>query len=255
KKKYPDLLKWFCIETIEVCCSPGTHGPDCLTCLGGSERPCYGNGFCSGDGTRGGDGSCRCKAEYTGQFCLECADGYYTSERNDTHSVCTVCHEACKTCHGSTNKDCKNCQDGWVKDDGSCVDIDECQAEESPCMESQYCVNTEGSFSCKTCDGSCSGCTGEGPDNCKTCTSGYELEDETCTDLNECNFSEKVCLRDNEDCVNTPGSYTCICAEGFEEDDEKCVEVLRTEEAETVEEETEKLTSELKNSVEVHEDL
>lgn len=30
KKKYPDLFKWFCIETIEVCCPAGTYGPDCL---------------------------------------------------------------------------------------------------------------------------------------------------------------------------------------------------------------------------------
>ncbi|KAE8616097.1 hypothetical protein XENTR_v10008716 [Xenopus tropicalis] len=121
KKKYPDLLKWFCIETIKVCCPPGTYGPDCLACLGGSERPCHNNGFCTGDGTRIGDGSCQCKAEYTGQFCLECADGYYSSERNDTHSTCTACNQACQTCNGPSNEDCKECKNGWLKDGGKCV--------------------------------------------------------------------------------------------------------------------------------------
>ncbi|XP_053319270.1 protein disulfide isomerase CRELD2 [Spea bombifrons] len=227
RKKYPDLLKWFCIDTIEVCCPSGTYGPDCLACLGGSERPCHGNGLCSGDGTRSGDGSCRCNVEYTGPFCLECADGYFSSERNDTHSVCTACHPACKTCHGPSNKDCKDCKDGWTKQDESCVDVDECGAEESPCKEDKYCLNTEGSYSCKACDRSCIGCTGEGPENCKNCTSGYVLQDSKCTDINECDGEEKVCLRDNENCTNTPGSYTCSCADGFEDKDGECVEVVK----------------------------
>lgn len=29
KTKYPDLHKWFCIETIKVCCIKGTFGSDC----------------------------------------------------------------------------------------------------------------------------------------------------------------------------------------------------------------------------------
>ncbi|XP_053572603.1 protein disulfide isomerase CRELD2 [Bombina bombina] len=253
KKKYPELLKWFCIETIKVCCPPGTYGPDCLACLGGSERPCHGNGFCSGDGTREGDGSCRCNAEYTGTFCLECADGYYSSERNDTHSVCTECHAACKTCEGPSNEDCKDCKDGWVKEEDTCVDINECAAEESPCKENKYCLNTEGSYSCKACDHSCSGCNGEGPENCKTCSSGYVLEDGKCTDINECSNAEKVCLQDNEECTNTPGSYRCTCVEGFEEKDGQCVEILKT--ANEDDEETETSSSPDNDSVNIHEDL
>ncbi|KAM8973148.1 protein disulfide isomerase CRELD2 [Pelodytes ibericus] len=249
KKKYPELLKWLCIDTIKVCCPPGTYGPDCLACLGGSERPCHGNGFCSGDGTRSGDGSCSCKVEYTGQFCLECADGYYSLEKNNTHSVCTVCNTACKTCHGPSNKDCHDCKDGWSKVEGSCVDNDECAAEKSPCEEDKYCLNTEGSFLCKACDRSCSGCTGEGPENCQNCTSGYVYQDEKCTDINECEEDEEVCLRDNEDCLNTPGSYKCTCAEGYEDKDGECVEVLKTDVTETLIESSEE------NASVVHDDL
>ncbi|KAM4676671.1 protein disulfide isomerase CRELD2 isoform 2-T2 [Discoglossus pictus] len=260
RKKYPELLKWFCIDTIAVCCPPGTYGPDCLACLGGSERPCHGNGFCSGDGTREGDGSCNCRAEYTGQFCLECADGYYSSERNDTHAVCAGCHEACKTCNGPSNKECKDCKAGWIMEEESCVDIDECAGEQSPCREDQYCFNTDGSFSCKACDVSCSGCTGEGPEKCKDCKSGYALEDEKCTDINECNSSEEVCLQDNQECINTPGSFKCACAEGFEDKDGQCVEVLKTDEETTEkgeatsEEEKDTPTNE-QNAVNAHEDL
>ncbi|XP_059703266.1 protein disulfide isomerase CRELD2 [Haemorhous mexicanus] len=235
KKKYPDLFKWFCIETIEVCCPAGTYGPDCLACHGGSERPCHGNGHCDGDGTRGGDGSCSCKKEYTGQFCLDCSSGYFSSLRNETHSVCTACHAACKTCTGSSNKDCQDCKEGWIKnEDGACVDVDECAA--SPCKDHQYCLNTDGSFSCKACDASCVGCTGEGSEKCKTCASGYMKEDEKCTDIDECNLPEKVCTKENQDCVNTSGSYKCACSEGFEDKDGTCVQTVKP--GEEVESET-----------------
>ncbi|XP_058683424.1 cysteine-rich with EGF-like domain protein 2-A [Poecile atricapillus] len=235
KKKYPDLFKWFCIETIEVCCPAGTYGPDCLACRGGSERPCHGNGHCDGDGTRGGDGSCSCKKEYTGQFCLDCSSGYFSSLRNETHSVCTACHAACKTCTGSSNKDCQDCKEGWIKnEDGACVDLDECAS--SPCKDHQYCLNTDGSFSCKACDASCVDCTGEGSEKCKTCSSGYVKEDEKCTDIDECNLPEKVCMNENQDCVNTSGSYKCVCSEGFEDKDGTCVQTVKS--GEEVESET-----------------
>ncbi|KAM9313232.1 protein disulfide isomerase CRELD2 [Gastrophryne carolinensis] len=223
QKKHPDFQKWFCIENLKVCCPPGTFGPDCSACVGGSERPCNGNGFCSGDGTRRGDGTCKCHTEYTGESCLDCADGYYSSERNATHSVCSACHESCKTCDGATSEDCHECRHGWVEKDEGCVDHDECAAEESPCKEDQYCLNTQGSYSCNKCSAGCSGCTGEGPDHCKECASGYTLEDGTCKEINECENSEKVCLGENEECVNTLGSYKCVCADGYEERDGQCV--------------------------------
>ncbi|XP_053111165.1 protein disulfide isomerase CRELD2 isoform X3 [Hemicordylus capensis] len=182
KKKYPDLFKWLCIETIEVCCPSGMYGPDCLACRGGSERPCHGNGRCDGDGTRGGDGSCNCNKEYKGEFCLDCSDGYYNSHKNDTHSVCTACHNSCKTCTGATNADCTDCKEGWIRNEEACVDVNECVAENSPCKTDQYCLNTDGSFSCKVCDLSCLECTGEGPTKCKSCITGYTMEDEKCTE-------------------------------------------------------------------------
>uniref|UniRef100_A0A8C5PDF6 Cysteine rich with EGF like domains 2 n=1 Tax=Leptobrachium leishanense TaxID=445787 RepID=A0A8C5PDF6_9ANUR len=255
KPKHPDLLKWFCIDTIKVCCPSGTYGADCLACMGGSERPCNGNGFCIGDGTRGGEGTCVCKTAYKGPVCLECSDGFYSSERNDTHAVCSVCHEACKTCHGPTNGDCKDCSDGWSKAADSCVDVDECAAEEAPCKEEQHCLNTDGSFTCEACDGSCSGCTGEGPEKCKNCASGYALQEDKCTDINECDAQEKVCVRDNEDCINTPGGYRCSCTNGFEDKDGECVEILKPGEAPQTDSVTMTSSSDDDITAREHEDL
>lgn len=194
KKKHSDLLKWFCIDTIEVCCPSGTYGPDCL-----------------------------------------------------------ACHQACKTCTGATNNDCQICKEGWTKtNEEACVDVDECAVEDPPCKDNEYCLNSEGSYSCKACDQSCTGCTGGGADECKNCTSGYTLQEDTCADINECETGEKLCFRENEDCINTPGSYKCACSEGFEDKDGECTQ----NETEVVEAQPdEELQTEPEDSNNQHEDL
>ncbi|XP_042561693.1 cysteine-rich with EGF-like domain protein 2 isoform X2 [Clupea harengus] len=195
KSKHPDLLKWFCIETIKVCCPNGTFGPDCNDCVGGSERPCHGNGVCNGEGTRGGDGKCSCNHGYKGEFCLDCIDGYFNEQRNDTFSLCTVCPTSCKTCTGPTNKDCDDCKEGWEEDDEeACIDVDECAEDSSTCKEDQFCLNTQGSFSCNACDKVCSGCKGPGPDQCLACSEGFMEEEGICTDMNECDQPEALCV-------------------------------------------------------------
>uniref|UniRef100_G3QYJ3 protein disulfide-isomerase n=1 Tax=Gorilla gorilla gorilla TaxID=9595 RepID=G3QYJ3_GORGO len=271
KSEYPDLFEWFCVKTLKVCCSPGTYGPDCLACQGGSQRPCSGNGHCSGDGSRQGDGSCRCHRGYQGPLCTDCMDGYFSSLRNETHSICTVrtglsdsyppcclslgcwrgvghawirgrnthtqpgyssrvwiaafspaCDESCKTCSGLTNRDCGECEVGWVLDEGAC-DVDECAAEPPPCSAAQFCKNANGSYTCEECDSSCVGCTGEGPGNCKECIPGYARERGQCADVDECSLAEKACAKKDENCYNTPGSYVCVCPDGFEETEDACV--------------------------------
>ncbi|XP_043824512.1 protein disulfide isomerase CRELD2 isoform X2 [Dromiciops gliroides] len=204
KKKHPDLFRWFCVETLEVCCPSGTYGPDCLECPGGSKQPCRGNGYCNGDGSRGGDGRCMCHMGYEGPLCMDCVEGYFSTLRNDTHSVCT--------------------------------DVDECAAETPACDEGFYCLNNNGSFSCKECDSSCSGCVGEGPGHCINCTAGYAQEDGACRDVDECSLPEKVCLQEHQKCFNTPGSYVCACAQGFQEKDGACVLAQESQEDEETKE-------------------
>uniref|UniRef100_A0A2K5C2W4 protein disulfide-isomerase n=1 Tax=Aotus nancymaae TaxID=37293 RepID=A0A2K5C2W4_AOTNA len=223
KNEYPDLFEWFCVKTLKACCLPGTYGPDCLECQGGSQRPCSGNGHCSGDGSRQGDGSCQCHVGYQGLLCADCMDGYFSSLRNETHSFCTACDESCKTCSGPTNRDCGECEVGWVLEEDACVDVDECAAETPPCSAAQFCKNVNGSYTCEECDSSCVGCTGEGPGNCKDCIPGYVRELGQCADVDECSLAEKACVRKNENCYNTPGSYVCVCPDGFEETEDACV--------------------------------
>ncbi|XP_062862868.1 cysteine-rich with EGF-like domain protein 2 [Trichomycterus rosablanca] len=230
KTKHPDLHKWFCIETIKVCCPSGTFGPDCNSCIGGSERPCHGNGKCKGDGTRGGNGKCTCDQGYEGEFCLDCVDRYFSLERNDTFSLCKECHPSCTSCSGPTNKDCEDCMDGWEDDEkDTCVDIDECSKDSSPCKDQEYCLNTDGSYSCNVCDNRCSGCKGPGPGNCLACSQGFKDEEGICTDVNECEQTDAVCTAEHQECVNTSGSYKCQCAGGFQEQDGVCVEQAKPE--------------------------
>ncbi|KAM6986676.1 fibulin-1-like isoform 2-T2 [Aplochiton taeniatus] len=201
KTKNPDLYKWFCIETINVCCPKGTFGPDCNSCIGGAERPCHGNGACDGDETRGGNGKCSCDHGYKGEFCLDCIDGYFNEVRNDTFSLCIECHASCKTCYGATNQKCDECKTGWEDDDHeACVDINECVANTSPCRPGQTCINTVGSYTCRR--------------NTVTCGRGYHLsEDGTrCEDVDECRGGDP-CV--GHGCVNLLGSYRCECRPGF----------------------------------------
>ncbi|XP_010632592.1 protein disulfide isomerase CRELD2 isoform X2 [Fukomys damarensis] len=191
KKEYPDLFEWFCVQTLEVCCSPGTYGPDCHACQGGSKRPCSGNGHCNGDGTRQGDGSCQCHTGYKGTLCTDCIDGYFQSLKTETHSTCT--------------------------------DVDECAADTPPCNDTQYCENVAGSYTCEECDSTCVGCTGKGPAKCKECVPGYTKDSGQCADIDECSLAEKPCTRKDENCYNTPGSFVCVCPDGFKETEDTCV--------------------------------
>lgn len=243
KTKHPDLFKWFCIETIKVCCPKGLFGPDCNTCIGGADKPCHGNGKCDGDGTRAGNGKCSCDKGYEGELCLDCSDGYFSALRNDTFSLCKECHESCVCCTGGTNQDCKECRNGWEKDqEGACIDINECTIDPAPCKDNQFCLNTDGSFSCKECDIRCSGCKGPGASNCLTCVDGYKDEESTCTDINECTEDPALC-KDNQYCLNTDGSFSCkecdtrcsgckgsgannclTCADGYKDEEGTCTE-------------------------------
>ncbi|KAK0137160.1 Cysteine-rich with EGF-like domain protein 2 [Merluccius polli] len=249
--KNPDLHKWFCVESLKVCCPKGAFGPDCNDCVGGLDRPCHGNGACDGDGTRGGDGHCSCNHGYEGEFCLECIDGYFGKVKNDTFALCTECHASCQSCSGGTNQDCDECKAGWEEDEqDACVDVNECSRDDpASCGEEEYCINNEGSFSCKGCDRVCSGCTGAGPDACRSCSTGYHDVEGTCTDIDECSEEAALCTAAHQECVNTPGSHLCLCVSGYEERDGECVPTAVSEE------EKEEPESAETESPQAHEDL
>ncbi|KAG8237903.1 hypothetical protein J437_LFUL017700 [Ladona fulva] len=161
KKTEPDFHKWLCIDTLKVCCPLDHYGPDCKPCPGFPNRVCNKSGSCKGSGTRKGDGKCICSEEYTGDYCGECAPG------------------GPKGCHS-----CK--EEGWLMDSNrGCVDVNECLLREPVCQKNQFCVNSEGSYSCLDCDKACADCEGDGPDMCKTCSEGYTKSGNLCVDKAE----------------------------------------------------------------------
>uniref|UniRef100_A0A8B9H8Q2 Fibulin 5 n=1 Tax=Astyanax mexicanus TaxID=7994 RepID=A0A8B9H8Q2_ASTMX len=76
-------------------------------------------------------------------------------------------------------------------EDGTCIDIDECEAESHQCNPTQVCINTAGGYTC-------------------SCTEGYWLVGGQCQDIDECRYGYCQQL-----CANLPGSYSCSCNPGF----------------------------------------
>ncbi|XP_041457994.1 protein disulfide isomerase Creld2-like isoform X2 [Lytechinus variegatus] len=221
----PELFKWFCIENYKVCCPENTFGPECEECPYGVERPCKGTGKCHGAGTRGGTGKCKCNAGYKGELCDICKDGYYQVMKNETHTTCKACHKACTAlCTSGGPKGCKKCKAGWLwNDETGCQDVDECVGEEPPCEEEEFCENTQGSYKCAACHGSCDKCIGEGKDKCVKCKKGYEMKEDGCGDIDECE-QENICEGDHMACHNVPGSHYCDCEDGYERMGSECID-------------------------------
>ncbi|XP_075039617.1 protein disulfide isomerase CRELD1 [Mixophyes fleayi] len=220
-KEPSDLSQWLCMDTLKLCCPEGMFGPDCAPCPGGTEKPCSGNGKCSGAGTRGGPGSCDCFPGYAGPLCMDCAVGYYEEARNESHLVCSECHKACSKCLGPEEDQCAQCRRGWILHDMKCIDVDECGTLDR-CKSNQFCLNTEGSYECRECDKACIGCMGAGSARCKKCNAGYYRDGAKCLDVDECDSELPKCKGSREDCVNTEGSFTCVCQKGYSRVDGMC---------------------------------
>lgn len=187
--KEPDLLKYICIDNFKVCCPDLHFGKECKPCPGYPDKICNNNGKCKGAGTRKGDGKCHCDKGYEGDYCDKCGKSYYESYRDDKKFLCSECHVSCDgPCSKAGPKGCSTCKSGWLMNkESECLDVNECAAPKNPCSPLQFCVNNDGGYDCLDCDRSCAGCTGDGPDMCKNCASGYIKKDNMCIDLNDVN--------------------------------------------------------------------
>ena len=96
------------------------------------------------------------------------------------------------------------CAVGFMCQQASCVDIDECAEE--VCGNEQICQNTIGSYTCKQ------------PDPCTTapCDAGYKcVRDDaseygfTCNDIDECQSVAEQCGQGYK-CNNILGSFECV---------------------------------------------
>ncbi|KAF5303752.1 hypothetical protein FQA39_LY09825 [Lamprigera yunnana] len=180
----PDLFKYLCIDTLKQCCPNFHYGLDCLPCIGYPDKICNNNGKCKGAGTRKGNGKCSCDEGYDGENCDVCSKTYYESYRGDSKLLCSKCHISCNdSCTKAGSIGCDHCANGWIKDpEKGCLDLNECADDKPVCKQSQFCVNTDGSYKCLECDRACMGCTGDGPDMCIKCTKGYVKVSNLCLD-------------------------------------------------------------------------
>ncbi|KAL9961211.1 hypothetical protein ACROYT_G030114 [Oculina patagonica] len=82
-------------------------------------------------------------------------------------------------------------------------DYDECDNFGYQCDDTAYCLNNDGSYTCR-------------------CKSGYRLDaNGNCTDIDECKLGLFSCHRLAQ-CVNIPGSYDCRCGTGYGGDGKYC---------------------------------
>ncbi|XP_048581956.1 uncharacterized protein LOC5522228 isoform X2 [Nematostella vectensis] len=157
------------------------------------------------------DGSytCRCKRGYTLNN-NTCTD---VNECTEIPYVCSGENSICENTDGSFKCSCKS---GYTPKFSeavgdapanltSCDDIDECKLNISTCPANRYCVNNDGSYTCK-------------------CKPGYTLVNNTCEDIDECALGVATCPA-SADCVNNDGSYTCRCKRGYELNNNECEDV------------------------------
>ncbi|XP_036440701.1 latent-transforming growth factor beta-binding protein 4-like [Colossoma macropomum] len=149
--------------------------------------------------------------------------------------------QECVNAQGSYR--CVSCRPGFAVVSGRCADVDECRQDPAPCANGR-CENTLGSYRCvcrtgyrlqgNTCTdvNECEDprlCPGQecvntpGSYRCASCRSGYTLRNGQCTDVDECVQSPSLCS--NGRCENTPGSYRCVCRPGFRLEGNTCADV------------------------------
>ncbi|KAL5515239.1 hypothetical protein EMCRGX_G000378 [Ephydatia muelleri] len=141
----PQLCKegTYCVNT------PGSHS--CNAC----DRACHGG--CSGSGaskcqscaqgfTRSQDGFCEDNDECVlGES--SCAVGTYCKNTPGSYK-CAACHSTCSlACTGPGPTGCVECKDGFVKENDTCVDVNECHSGVCD-VDTEVCHNLEGTYSC-----------------------------------------------------------------------------------------------------------
>merc|ERR1712223_872951 len=152
---------------------------------GANGKLCSGHGRCKGSGTRKGNGDCQCDTGFSGDTCDQCAIGFFQDSNSESELKCKACHKSClDKCTGSGPTQCLACKKGYLMNlEKGCVDLDECNdsgSQDSLCKINEFCVNTEGSFSCVTCDKACASCDADGPDSCIDCADGFVKNDDVC---------------------------------------------------------------------------
>eukprot|EP00057_Strongylocentrotus_purpuratus_P007665 XP_011662139.1 PREDICTED: mucin-like protein [Strongylocentrotus purpuratus] len=124
---------------------------------------------------------------------------------------------------------CGDCPPGLQGNGETCYDVNECQSNTTNDCD-QTCHNILYGYYCSCDDGftlsldthSCidnAGCTptamdNTGSPNC-TCDPGYEFDNGTCSDFDECSEGVQNDCPEVSTCINTDGDYFCDCMDGY----------------------------------------
>ena len=189
-----------CTNTIKgfTCsCNPGYVGngivcSDIDECIWNSNI-CHSNAKCT---NLIGNYECECYPGFDG-------DGLLCSDKNECDSDAHDCHSKADCINTVGSRNCV-CNAPYWEGNGvgskGCSDVDECGSGSHQCKPSNdypdtpECINHNEGYTCK-------------------CPIGFELDDFSCNDLNECELNQDSCQ--NTICVNNIGSYTCGCQDGF----------------------------------------
>ena len=170
-------------------CKPGWHGDgfSCIElineCDDGTDN-CHANAFCTDTIQSYG---CICEEGFTGDG-FNCTQVDVNECEDGTHD----CQQHCSNTLGSYT--C-TCNPGLTPDQSDvtvCIDLDECEADDSACsQDNTFCINFYAGFMCK-------------------CNFGFVQNTLTgeCVDVDECATATDNC-GDGTVCTNSFGAYSC----------------------------------------------